>query len=609
MLKCNKRIRNRMLILLMMILFSFPSIAFAGTYWVSPTGTATWANAQSATPLSGAACCSLSTANANADAGDTVVLRSGTYALGIYPVNTGIGAGSGRIIYQAHTGETPILEGAGAGGQNGSGIYIGGKDWIKVDGVTVRDCTYFMVAVVGGADYNEITNCEIYNTDHNVPRGYSMWSYIGGISNPSTHTWFHNNIVHDTSVKDGCSDGTGVIQFGSWNANDQGSNYNTIEDNTFYHGGHHTLQSYTHYNIIRNNLFHNEGFRPYPDGGCDDGSHYDTDSVNNPPGFRKYAHRNVEFQNPTEDDDTWVLFENNRLGYASANPANNGSEQLTLTSDANIIRYNAMYGGDGPGIYFKSVQATYPRRNRLYNNTIFDNGRYDGSYWPGMPVGTPMQTRAVYVYASASIQDNILKNNLFWANDMNSDNYYYSTTNDFSCTDCSTYGVIPSNNWCKSPTEGYCSASGDPLFVSTPATTAELIESRSKTSPDLNLQSSSGAIDAGTYLTQANGSGSSSTTLIVDDARYFQDGSWGSSLSNVDADWIAVGTVGNIVQISSINYATNTITLTSGISYNDGDSIWLVKDSRGNVVLRGSAPDMGAYESRISPPKNLRIVP
>jgi hypothetical protein len=32
---------------------------FADQYWVSPTGAATWANAKSATPLSGAACCLL----------------------------------------------------------------------------------------------------------------------------------------------------------------------------------------------------------------------------------------------------------------------------------------------------------------------------------------------------------------------------------------------------------------------------------------------------------------------------------------------------------------------------------------------------------------------
>jgi len=65
---------------------------------------------------------------------------------------------------------------------------------------------------------------------------------------------------------------------------------------------------------------------------------------------------------------------------------------------------------------------------------------------------------------------------------------------------------------------------------------------------------------------------------------------------NIEADWIAVGNVNNAVQISSIDYDTNTITLASPITWNDNDSIWLYKKSDGEVVLSGSAPDIGAYE-------------
>jgi hypothetical protein len=81
----------------------------------------------------------------------------------------------------------------------------------------------------------------------------------------------------------------------------------------------------------------------------------------------------------------------------------------------------------------------------------------------------------------------------------------------------------------------------------------------------------------------------------VDDAMYFQDGTWGSSLDNTQADWVAIGTVNNIVQISSINYNTNTITLASPITWSDNDSIWLYKKSDGTRVLYGNAPDYGAF--------------
>jgi hypothetical protein len=60
-------------------------------------------------------------------------------------------------------------------------------------------------------------------------------------------------------------------------------------------------------------------------------------------------------------------------------------------------------------------------------------------------------------------------------------------------------------------------------------------------------------------------------------------------------DWIAIGSVTNIVKISSINYTTNTITLASPITWSNGASIWLYKDSWGNRVLYGTAPDIGAH--------------
>ena len=100
-------------------------------------------------------------------------------------------------------------------------------------------------------------------------------------------------------------------------------------------------------------------------------------------------------------------------------------------------------------------------------------------------------------------------------------------------------------------------------------------------------------------MTQANGSGSNSITLIVDDALYFQDGSWGSDLTRgvtMFADWIAIGTVNNKVQISSIDYSTNTITLASAVSWSDNDPIWLYKKSDGTRVLYGAAPEYGAHE-------------
>ncbi len=157
------------------------------------------------------------------------------------------------------------------------------------------------------------------------------------------------------------------------------------------------------------------------------------------------------------------------------------------------------------------------------------------------------------------------------------------------------------NNW-KTP-------NGDPKFAN-----PDISDPTSPTLPNLSLQATSGAIDTGTYLTQANGSGSGSTTLIVADAMYFQDGTWGSDLARgvtLFPDWIAIGSVTNVVQIRSINYSTNTITLASSMSWTDKAPIWLYKKSDGSSVLVGSGPDFGASEFGVGglyAPGNLRLV-
>lgn len=153
---------------------------------------------------------------------------------------------------------------------------------------------------------------------------------------------------------------------------------------------------------------------------------------------------------------------------------------------------------------------------------------------------------------------------------------------------------------------------GNPLFVN--ASTTPPADKTDSTLPNLDLQAGSPAINAGGALTTvATADTGSGTSLVLADARYFQDGTYAPA-GTVSADWIAVGTVSNVVQISSINYSTNTITLANSISRNGNDPVWLFKKSDGVQVLYGSAPDAGAYEFQQtdgppSAPRNLRIIP
>jgi hypothetical protein len=109
---------------------------------------------------------------------------------------------------------------------------------------------------------------------------------------------------------------------------------------------------------------------------------------------------------------------------------------------------------------------------------------------------------------------------------------------------------------------------------------------------DFALLPGSPALAAGTYLATVSRSDSGSgTSLVVNDAGFFQDG---SGIPGVNADCISVTTVGNHVCITAVNYSTNTLTMASGFSRSPGDSVWLYSDSTGRTVLIGSAPNIGA---------------
>lgn len=102
----------------------------------------------------------------------------------------------------------------------------------------------------------------------------------------------------------------------------------------------------------------------------------------------------------------------------------------------------------------------------------------------------------------------------------------------------------------------------------------------------------SALINAGVALTNANGSGSSSTTLVVDDASYFID-----NRGHPDPLFGPYATTGyqlhieghGNVGIAAVDYDTNTITLKSPASWANNAKI--------NVPHTGSGPDIGAVQT------------
>ena len=302
-----KKPGNIILILIMVTIFSFASAAFAGTYWVDDNGDATWADCTGSTSLNGASACTLATANSNAVAGDLVYLRGGTYNTNIAPSNSG---NSGNVItYKAYTGETPVLTPT----ISQATIFLDGKDYIKIDGITIKD-GYMYASIRNGSDYNEIVNCTFTDTDgKNNSKGLKIWGQCsGGTPNNchSTNNWIHNNIISRNGwvgAAPTCQDEGGTMHVGTSASGDGGSNYNTVEDNEFFAGGHHLIEISSKYNVVRNNVFHNEGWMTDP-GGCDWGPS---------PRNGKYGNRNLSINNWHDTDGLYLLVENNRTGHTA----------------------------------------------------------------------------------------------------------------------------------------------------------------------------------------------------------------------------------------------------------------------------------------------------
>lgn len=84
-----------------------------------------------------------------------------------------------------------------------------------------------------------------------------------------------------------------------------------------------------------------------------------------------------------------------------------------------------------------------------------------------------------------------------------------------------------------------------------------------------HLRSDSILRDAAAPYSTAVGGGTNSTALTVVDAQYFFDG-WGIA----NPQWIRIGVSGTLVEILSIDYVTNVITLKNSRTWLNGDGVW-----------------------------------
>lgn len=528
-------------------------VAPAGpVHWVSATGAAAWSACESEAPLADAAACSLVTANHSALAGDWVYMRGGGYALGIAPDNDG--TESERIIFAGYEGEDVKISGAF------TGLALSGRAYITVQGVHVDGTHTF--ADLKSAHHVWILNSKLVNNADTGgwPMGVRMYDN-------SHHNRLANCVVGQSGYMTANDDIGGVINVGNWENASDTTGYNLIENNQFFHGGHHILEVASSYNIFRNNTFHNENWTACP-----------RPSTNNLCG-----NRNVGLYRD-QLDANWNVFEGNRLAFAGASIDDSaGSTGLSVRSPHTIVRNNLFFYNDGPGLglYVDSTQTYDARHSYVYHNVFYKNGvsplsAGDVRYTFGLTFDNVAGTKAPF-----PITDCAIKNNLFFGN-TGGDLFFYYT--DFKAQDVhgNYFGIVKGSNetgyvTVTLPPDNVMSAA-DPQFVDVgPAATVEDVVKL-----DFHVKAGSPTVDQGAFLTTTTAAGSG-TVLGVEDPHYFIDG-----YGIVTGDEIQLEGQTQTARVVSVDYAAKQLTLDTALTWTAGLG----------VALRysGTAPDIGAYE-------------
>ena len=516
----------------------------AGTYYVSPTGSASWSNC-----INEAAPCSLATANSNAKAGDIIYLKEGTYTTEIAPAASGTQAG--RITYRANG--RAIITGVS------NGINLFGKSYVTVDGITVSMTATF--ADLRQAEHIWIHNSILVNCTNigGWPMGVKMYDN-------SRYNWLANSTIGNCGYFTSDDDKGGVMNIGHWQYTADTTSHNLLENNRLFHGGHHVIEINSRYNVFRNNTFHNENSMP-----CQRAS---TGNL--------CGNRNIGLYD-IHNHSTYNLFEGNRFAFSGASIDDRvGASGASIRSTNNIIRNNMFYLNDGPGITLYADRGDYynARYNYIYNNVLYKNAisplqASDYRYGFGLVFDNTGGTASPWPIRNVSV-----KNNMFYDHAVGDIFFYYTEPAEQTLLQNYFRFARGSNakGYFDPSTEGNSISTDDPLFVDiSPQPVPANIERF-----DFRLQYNSPAIDAGTFLTHTTASGAGKI-IPVRDAGYFTDG-----FGIVEGDVIQLENQSESARIVSIDYSQNLITVDTNLVWEPGQGV--------SLEYSGLAPDIGAHE-------------
>jgi hypothetical protein len=572
---------------------------YADTYYVSLSG-----NDASPGKSGNAAWRTIAKANTSLNPGDTVLIGAGKYSDQIRPARSGA-SDTARITYKALGDGQVILTAVGntskGSAEDVGAIALGGRSYVTVDGVnqTIRvnpgEVAYIALGNFTNAQYNVVNSVYLDGSTQTAKGGnVFLFNYLYGTDTESKHNVLSNSyLVGRIGSKTQYTEDTLLIA-----AN---AHHNLIDGNTILNARHVALNvgsftaSVPHHNLIRNNTISNS-------------EHTALQLYNKGP-----------FLN---------VVEGNYISASGGKPVEptttNPGNAIEYSGSESIFRFNVITKGgttdnDNPALggFVLSVGGEGSRNamhNRIYNNTIVKNngtpiGVLDFGTTSGATMGRGIFVNN-FVYGTASPAGGN-KLVLYWdASQITNDRFVRNVFGNPNGHELEKIISNKNGEQSLSGAAGTLRKSVDPDFGTWNGFSSvydPLPGFTSYAGDNFKLPAGNKYIDAGAPLTQVSaGDVSSSSTLIVDDSRFFQDG---MGIPGVTADWIAVGNVTNVVPIISINYSTHAITLTKPIVRKKGDMVWLYARSNGQRVLHGAAPDIGAFEATSSaPPSGSKVL-
>lgn len=542
----------------------------------------------------------LAKANATLAAGDTVLVRAGTYPERIAPSRSG--ANGSPIVYRAFPGELAIITGPDDTDLSLVGLH---GAYVVVEGFTFRNQDFF-----------------------DLPGKQDYWVVIEGHHN----TFRFNRMIADGDVNDNIYNrnalSRGIAEAGQ---------YNLIE-HCFLRGlsfGIVIAGSSPRYTVVRFDTVYACGQNNLDIGSTADGTTaYHGTLVEYCVLDTSVIEDNIQFE-PDYGDPTTTL--HNRGTIIRFNRMGNAAENAIDLKGAGhtFIQYNLIYGstgdddgaigghdaGSGGGV---TSNANTPTKNTIvrgnviwdhstgldmaegdhyYNNTILNNRHtWQGSNqtsgdFTGLRAYSYPNTKRAFLNNIVGGQPNrgVFDWMMDWGDKFHLDNNLYFdqgapvkwyhrmngtmvTTSGLSAwkTALNTYGGY-----------GYLqgkdahAVEADPAFINAPVYPTGF-------DPAWNFMPAEGspAIDAGAALTATVGAGNNSNVVVVDDAYFFCDG-----FGIIDGDVIRIG-ADPAVRIVAINYTTNTMTLAEPRTWGNGAPVYL--------DFNGNGPDIGAVESGTS---------